>query len=145
MKLANHGGRAVLVIDDAIADVEEASGGRFGPDPMAVYDDWAAFGDFAAGVTTGHASLVETELRGPVNFVAPETVTNEQFTRALAAAVGRPSFLRVPSFAAKLAPGGMSEEMLLGGAPIVPRKLLESGYTFRWPRLGEALKAMLQD
>jgi 2-keto-4-pentenoate hydratase/2-oxohepta-3-ene-1,7-dioic acid hydratase in catechol pathway len=57
-----------------IVDVAEASGGRFGPDPMGVYDEWDAFVDFAAGVTAdnadsaGHATtpLVETDLRCPV-------------------------------------------------------------------------------
>lgn len=66
MKLANHRGRAVLVLDDSVADVEQASGGRFGPDPMGVYDDWAAFVDFARGVTAGSAPLLETELGCPV-------------------------------------------------------------------------------
>jgi 2,4-didehydro-3-deoxy-L-rhamnonate hydrolase len=66
MKLANRGGRAVLVLDGAIADVAEASGGRFGPDPMSVYDDWPAFAEFASGVTTGTAPLVEAELGCPV-------------------------------------------------------------------------------
>ena len=66
MKLANHGGRAVLVIGDAVADVHDASGGRFGPDPMGVYDDWPAFVAFAADVTAGTAPLVEAELRCPV-------------------------------------------------------------------------------
>ena len=66
MKLANRGGRAVLVLEGAIADVEEASGGRFGPDPMSVYDDWPAFPEFASGVTTGTAPLVEAELGCPV-------------------------------------------------------------------------------
>lgn len=66
MKLANQSGRAVLVFDDSIADVQDASGGRFGPDPMSVYDDWPAFVDFAAGVTDGSAPLVEADLRGPV-------------------------------------------------------------------------------
>lgn len=66
MKLANHRGRAALVLDDAIADVGEASGGRFGPEPMGVYDDWPAFIDFARSVTSGTAPLVEAELRCPV-------------------------------------------------------------------------------
>jgi hypothetical protein len=66
MKLANRGGRAVLVLDGATTDVEEESGGRFGPDPMHAYEDWRAFADFAAGVTTGAAPLVEGELRCPV-------------------------------------------------------------------------------
>ena len=71
MKLANHSGRAALVVDDAIADVAEASGGRFGPDPMSVYDDWTTFADFAAGVTAGTAPLVEADLRCPVPAPAP--------------------------------------------------------------------------
>jgi 2,4-diketo-3-deoxy-L-fuconate hydrolase len=66
MKLANHGGRAVLVFEDSIADVHDASSGRFGPDPMSVYGDWPAFVDFAAGVAGGAAPLVEAELRCPV-------------------------------------------------------------------------------
>ena len=48
MKLANHAGRAALVLDDGIADVAKASDGRFGPDLGSVYDDWDAFVDFAA-------------------------------------------------------------------------------------------------
>ena len=66
MKLANYAGRAALVFEDVIADVHDASGGRFGPDVMAVYDDWAAFADFARGVTSGTAPLTEANLRCPV-------------------------------------------------------------------------------
>jgi 2,4-didehydro-3-deoxy-L-rhamnonate hydrolase len=66
MKLANHEGRAVLVLDDGVADVEKISDGRFGPDPMDVYDDWPSFVDVAAGVTTATGPLVESDLRCPV-------------------------------------------------------------------------------
>ena len=66
MKLANAGGRAALVLGDEIADVATASDGRFGPDPMAVYDDWDGFREFAASVTAGTAPLVEADLRNPV-------------------------------------------------------------------------------
>src|SRR3546814_6287930 len=66
MKLANHGGRATLVVDGSIADVYDASAGRFGPDVMSVYDDWAAFVEFAAGVTAGTAPLIESQLLSPV-------------------------------------------------------------------------------
>lgn len=48
MKLANHDGRLVLVRDDGVVDVATASDGRFGPDPMAAFDDWAALGAWAA-------------------------------------------------------------------------------------------------
>jgi 2-keto-4-pentenoate hydratase/2-oxohepta-3-ene-1,7-dioic acid hydratase in catechol pathway len=67
MKLANHDGRAALVLDDgSIADVHQASGGRFGPDPMSVFEDWSVFVEVARGVTTGAAPLVESSLGNPV-------------------------------------------------------------------------------
>ena len=66
MKIANHGGRTVLVVDGGVADTCEASGGRFGPDPMSVFDDWGAFVDFAADVTTATGPLVQADLRCPV-------------------------------------------------------------------------------
>lgn len=101
---------------------------------------WIARDEIAPAVL----HTLENELEGPVNFCSPNPVTNEEFTEALADAVHRPAFLAVPTFAARLAPGGMAEEMLLSGARVVPKRLLESGYTFRWPDLGPALKAMLR-
>ncbi len=44
----------------------------------------------------------------------------------------------------KLAPGGMSEDLLLRSARVVPRKLLDSGYAFRFPTLRQALQAILR-
>jgi 2-keto-4-pentenoate hydratase/2-oxohepta-3-ene-1,7-dioic acid hydratase in catechol pathway len=66
MKLANHRGRAVLVLGDEVADVAETSDGRFGPDPMSCYEQWVEFVDFAGGVRSGTGPLVETELGCPV-------------------------------------------------------------------------------
>jgi 2-keto-4-pentenoate hydratase/2-oxohepta-3-ene-1,7-dioic acid hydratase in catechol pathway len=66
VKLANLDGRAALVLGDEIADIATASHGRFGPDPMGLYDDWDAFRDFAATVTAGTGSFVEVDLRNPV-------------------------------------------------------------------------------
>nr|WP_274636113.1 fumarylacetoacetate hydrolase family protein [Microbacterium bovistercoris] len=52
MKLANLAGRAVLVIEDGTVDVAAASQGRFGPDPQALFDDWAAFAQWAQTAPT---------------------------------------------------------------------------------------------
>jgi uncharacterized protein len=87
--------------------------------------------------------LERPEISGPVNFVAPEPVSNAEFTDTLAAAVNRPSLFTVPKLAARLAPGGMADNILLSGARVVPKRLLESGYEFRHPRLRPALRAML--
>ena len=66
MKLANVNGRAALVVHDTIADVETASAGRFGPDPMNVFENWTAFVHFAHTITAGDAPLDESQLRCPV-------------------------------------------------------------------------------
>jgi 2-keto-4-pentenoate hydratase/2-oxohepta-3-ene-1,7-dioic acid hydratase in catechol pathway len=66
VKLANHGGRAALVLADGVADVATASDGRFGPDLRAVYDNWDAFVDFAGTVTATTGPLVEADLGNPV-------------------------------------------------------------------------------
>lgn len=66
MKIANHDGRLVLVLDGGIADVATASDGRFGPDPMSAFDDWAAFSAWAAAVTETTGPLDEAELGCPV-------------------------------------------------------------------------------
>jgi 2,4-didehydro-3-deoxy-L-rhamnonate hydrolase len=66
MKIANHDGRLAIVIDDGIVDVADASAGRFGPDPMSAFDDWAAFHDWGSDVTTPTGRLDEAELGCPV-------------------------------------------------------------------------------
>jgi 2-keto-4-pentenoate hydratase/2-oxohepta-3-ene-1,7-dioic acid hydratase in catechol pathway len=65
VKIANIDDRAVLVLGDELADIATASGGRFGPDPMDVYERWDAFVDFAAGITAGTGPLDHTALANP--------------------------------------------------------------------------------
>jgi 2,4-didehydro-3-deoxy-L-rhamnonate hydrolase len=66
MKVANSGGRAVLVRGEEIADIAQVSSGRFGPDPMDVYEQWPAFAEFAAGISSSTGPLVESDLRCPI-------------------------------------------------------------------------------
>jgi 2-keto-4-pentenoate hydratase/2-oxohepta-3-ene-1,7-dioic acid hydratase in catechol pathway len=66
VKLASVNGRAALVLGDEIADVATACDGRFGPDPMALYDEWDVFKDFAATVSSTTGPLVDADLCNPV-------------------------------------------------------------------------------
>ena len=66
MRIGNVNGRAALVLGQEVADVAEASEGRFGPDLMGIYDDFDTFVDFAKTVTTGTGPLVESDLGCPV-------------------------------------------------------------------------------
>jgi len=66
MRIASVKGRAALVLGDEVADIETASGGAFGADPMSPYADWTAFREFADRVTAGTGPLVEGDLDCPV-------------------------------------------------------------------------------
>lgn len=66
MKLANHGGRAVLVLGDTVADVATVSDGRLGPDLRSVYDRWPELVALAGTVTEGTGPYDEVALRRPV-------------------------------------------------------------------------------
>ena len=86
--------------------------------------------------------LLTTEVFGPVNAVAPEPVTNEEFTETLGRIVRRPTLLTVPVFALKATLGELSQ-VLLEGANVRPRVLDELGFRFDYPRLEDALEALL--
>jgi uncharacterized protein (TIGR01777 family) len=88
------------------------------------------------------AALASDAYAGPVNATAPVPVRNRDFTAALAKAVHRPAFFRVPGIALRLVLGEMSE-MLLTGQRVVPAAATAAGYAFRHPDLPSALAASI--
>ncbi len=76
---------------------------------------------------------------GAYNLTAPEVVSNREFSRSLAKALGRPSLLPAPAFALKIALGEMST-LALDGQCAVPTRLLETGYEYEFGSLGAALQ-----
>ncbi|HEY0674358.1 MAG TPA: TIGR01777 family oxidoreductase [Longimicrobiales bacterium] len=111
-------------------------GGRIGSGKQ--YWSWVALDDVVGSLL----HLLDKPVSGPVNVVAPNAVTNAEFTRALAKVLHRPALFAAPEFLLRLI-GGPAEELVLSGARVVPRKLQESGYEFRYPELREALQAVL--
>lgn len=101
---------------------------------------WIALDDAIAAIMYG---LQNDHLRGPVNLVAPQPVTNRQFTAALGSALRRPAFLPMPGLMVRLMFGEMADHLLLASARVLPRRLLDAGYAFRWPDLSAALTHML--
>jgi NAD dependent epimerase/dehydratase family enzyme len=89
-----------------------------------------------------HALTTET-LRGPVNAVAPQAITNREFTKTLGRVLGRPTLFPMPACTARLAFGQMADELLLASQRVEPAKLLASGYRFRFPELEGALRHLL--
>lgn len=81
-------------------------------------------------------------LRGALNVVAPEHVTQRQFQRVLTQVLQRPLWLRVPAWPLRLLLGEMTQ-LLLDGQHVVPKKCVEQGYRFRHPQLRGALENLL--
>ncbi|NBD27658.1 TIGR01777 family oxidoreductase [Paenibacillus glycinis] len=81
-------------------------------------------------------------IEGPVNACAPEPLTNDDFGRAVGAAAGRPHWLPLPAFVLKTALGELSF-LLLEGSRAVPRKSVELGFSFRYPKASAAMRQLL--
>lgn len=86
--------------------------------------------------------LEEDRVSGPVNGTAPNPVTMQVFSKTLGEVLGRPAWLPVPGFLLKIALGQMSE-MLLHGQRVVPEKILEAGFAFKYPDLKATLEDLL--
>ena len=94
----------------------------------------------AAGCDSGHRVCTGDRcLAGPVNVVAPNPVTNLEFTRSLGRVLHRPTLLRVPAFALRLAFGEMAEATILESERVLPARLSASGFDFEYPELEAGL------
>jgi uncharacterized protein len=103
------------------------------------YVSWIHTDDEVGGLL---AALDDESLRGPVNLVAPNPVTNHDLSKALGRVLGRPAVLPVPKLALQLAYGEMST-VVTTGHRVIPARLLEAGYRFRQPELEPALRELL--
>jgi uncharacterized protein len=113
-------------------------GGRFGSGRQWL--SWTSLDD----ITGAHLhALTNDDLAGPVNAVAPNPVTNAEFTVILARVLHRVAVLHVPAFAPRLVLGEFADEMLFSSMRIHPVRLLETGYQFQFPELEPALRHTL--
>lgn len=112
-------------------------GGRLGSGRQ--YLPWMSIDDWVGAVE--HVLAAESVV-GPVNLVAPQAVTNREFTAALARVLRRPALFAAPAVALKLVMGELGAE-LLRGQRMRPAVLVESGFTFQYPDLESALRHVL--
>lgn len=88
-------------------------------------------------------AIKNPKLSGPVNLAAPQTVTNAAFTKTLAKVMKRPAIFPVPEFALNLV-FGKGAMVLTEGQEAIPKKLLDAGFKFEFPKLKEALEDLLK-
>lgn len=113
-------------------------GGRMGSGKQ--YWSWIALTDMVRAL---RFVLDHDDLAGPVNVTGPNPVTNAEVTRALGAALHRPTMLPAPGFALRLVLGGMSSAAL-DSIRAVPGRLTDAGFTFRHATIEAALDAELR-
>lgn len=112
-------------------------GGRLGSGRQ--YMSWITWHDVVGSID--HL-IAHSDARGAFNIVAPNAVTNREFTAALATVLNRPAFMAVPGPMLRLLAGGFADT-LLTGQRVWPAKLMESGYEFRHPAIEGALASVL--
>ncbi len=89
--------------------------------------------------------LIEnTSCSGAYNLTAPNPVQNKEFTNSLAKVLKRPSFLTAPAFAIRLFLGAMGNELLLNGLKVIPEKLTNEGFKFKYENINEAFTDIYQ-
>lgn len=86
--------------------------------------------------------LDHQSLSGPFNLTAPKAATNRQFVKAYASSLKRPALFPMPSFVVKLMLGTEASGLLTEGLAVLPERLLESGYSFKYASLPDAFTAV---
>ena len=104
------------------------------------YISWIAIDDVIQAI---RLAIEDASIQGALNIVSPNPVTNEEFTKTLGHVLNRPTALAIPPFAARLAFGEMADEMLLASQKVIPKKLLNAGFVFKYPELEPTLKHLL--
>lgn len=112
--------------------------------PMGSGQQWMSWVHMDDLVNAIVYALETPSINGPINGTAPNPVTNKAFSKALGAALNRPALIPMPAFVLKLMMGEMAEELLLSGQRVVPAKLTQSGFEFKYPQLGDALRDIIQ-
>ncbi|MEC4017188.1 TIGR01777 family oxidoreductase [Streptomyces sp. H27-D2] len=88
--------------------------------------------------------IIDTEgLSGPVNLTAPEPLTNREVTAAMGRVLKRPTLFTAPAPALRIALGEFSQDVLTGQR-VLPRRLLDSGFSFAFPGIDATLRAALR-
>jgi uncharacterized protein (TIGR01777 family) len=104
---------------------------------------WMSWIGFADLIGAYHHAIFTASMEGAVNATAPNPVTNAEFTRVLGKVLGRPTLFPLPEAGVRLLLGELGEALLLEGARVLPRKLLDSGFAFLHPDLDAALRSEL--
>jgi uncharacterized protein (TIGR01777 family) len=113
-------------------------GGKIGSGKQ--WMSWIALDDVVGALKF---ALANETLSGPVNFVAPNPVTNSEFTKTLGKVLSRPTLFPIPVFGVRLLFGEMADALLLSSQRVAPERLKQAGYEFEYSNLEPAMSHVL--
>jgi uncharacterized protein len=134
--LDRHGG----ALEKMLLPFRMGIGGRIGNGRQ--WMSWIALEDVVGALKF---LMLDHDVSGPVNLVAPNPVTNAEFTKTLGRVLSRPTFFPVPEFGVRLAFGEMGDALLLSSQRVEPSVLEDNGFPFYWPSLEPALRHLLRE
>jgi uncharacterized protein (TIGR01777 family) len=102
---------------------------------------WISLDDHISAI---NFALENESLRGAVNSVSPNPVTNQEFTKMLGDILYRPTFLPLPEFIVSMALGEMGDALLLASTKVLPKRLEAAGFTFAYPDIRSSLEHALK-
>ena len=100
------------------------------------YYSWVHIDDLCAMFLK---SITDVNMKGTYNAVAPDPLTNKQFTIDIKEALGGFAALPAPKFGLRLALGEMAD-VVLNSNRVIPKKLLAESFVYTHPNLGDAIK-----
>ena len=90
------------------------------------------------------AYAIQNDLSGPINCTAPNPVTNREFAKTLGKALRRPAIAPMPAAIVKLLFGQMGDELMIQGQSVIPQKLQQKGFNFKYTSLYSALNTIVK-
>ena len=105
------------------------------------YWSWIGLNDLVRAIAF---CIEQDSIQGPVNAVAPEAMTNMDFTKTVGKVLHRPTVFPLPAFMANLVLGEMANDLLLSSTRVIPEKLQQAGFRFEQPDLESCLEYELR-
>jgi len=133
LRLAPVIGRRSGLMKSVLPPFRVGLGGRIGSGQQ--WWPWLHIKDLVEAVDC----ILDREITGPVNMTAPGVVMQTDFAKALGLVLQRPTLTRIPAFAIAITLRGLADE-LLASRKVVPTKLQNAGYEFRFGNLMSALR-----
>jgi NAD dependent epimerase/dehydratase family enzyme len=88
---------------------------------------------------------MQENLTGAFNLTSPEPLKNKEFFRTVGEVLNRPCWLRLPEKVLKIIFGKMADELFLTSQRIVSKRLLDSGFEFKFSSLRNALEYIMHE